>query len=85
MSDLKRVIRKIRNILFPHKHNKIVYEIQYYQSYIKAINTEINKYNEMAKYGYFGDTLWQNYHRLQENKMYAEKHLLTLKSNYKNK
>lgn len=80
---IKRVIRKIHNILFPHKHNKIVYEIRYYQSYIKAIKTEINKYNKMMEYGYLGDTLWQKYHCLQDNMRYAEKHLLTLKSNYK--
>ena len=82
---MKRVIRKIRNILFPHKHNKIVYEIRYYQSYIKAIKTEINKYNEMMEHGYLGDALWQKYHWLHDNKSYAEKHLLTLKSSYKNK
>lgn len=82
---MKRVIRKIRNILFPHKHNKIVYEIRYYQSYIKAIKTEINKYNKMMEHGYLGDALCQKYNRLHDNKRYAEKHLLTLKSKYKNK
>lgn len=80
---MKRVIRQIRNKLFPHKHNKIVYEIKYYQSYIKAIKAEINKYNKMMEYGYLGDTLWQKYHWLHDNMRYAEKHLLTLKNNYK--
>lgn len=81
----KGILYRIRNVLFPKKHDKLVVKIKNEQERLKVLQVELNKINHLAEYGILGDRLLDKQIMLEHNVRAIKTDILLLKLQYQNK
>ena len=76
---------KLRNIFFPRKHDKLVYEIWRLLVEIKRCRSQINAYEKLMEKAILGDRMWENYDGWCSDFRYYKRHLEEKKEQWKNK
>ena len=82
---MSKVIRKLRNMFFPKKHDEIVVKIVNKQKELKIWQVELNKINYFAENGILGDKLLDRLIMLEQNVRTLKNDILLLKWRYQNK
>jgi hypothetical protein len=82
---MKKVFRKIRNMVFPKKHDELVFKIKNKQDCLKVLQVELNKINHLAEHGILGDRLLDKQIMLEQNVRTMKNDILLLKWRYQSK
>ena len=82
---MSKVIRKLRNMFFPKKHDEIVVKIVSKQKELKIWQVELNKINYFEENGILGDKLLDRLIMLEQNVRTLKYDILLLKWRYQNK
>ena len=79
---MRKFFRKIRNVLFPKKHDELVFKIKNKQERLKVLQVELNKINHLAEHGILGDRLLDKQIMLEQNVRTLKSDILLLKWRY---
>jgi hypothetical protein len=82
---MKKLFRKIRNMFFPKKHDKLVFKIKNRQEHLKVLQVKLNKINHLAEHGILGGMLLDEQIMLELKVKAIKKDILFLKWQYQNK
>ena len=82
---MKSILYRIRNALFPKKHDEIVVKIRSKQDRLKILQVEFSKINHLAEHGILGDRLLDRQIMLEQIIKTVENDILLLKWRYQNK
>lgn len=76
---------RLRNMFFPRKHDKLVYEIWGLLVEIKRCHAQINAYEKLMDRVILGDRIWENYDGWHRDLRYYNRLLKEKKKQWKNK
>lgn len=82
---MRKFFRKIRNVLFPKKHDELVIKIKEEQERLKILQVELDKIHHLAAHGILGDRLLDKQIMLEQNVRTIKNDILLLKWRYQNK
>lgn len=76
---------RLRNMFFPRKHDKLVYEIWGLLVELKCCRAQINAYEKLMDRVILGDRIWENYEGWYRNLRYYNRLLKEKKEQWKSK
>lgn len=80
---MKKYFYRIRNYVFPKKHNDMIVKIWRKQNQLKILQSELAKLNHFAEHGFLGDRLLDRQIMLEQNVRTIKNDIFLLKCKYK--